>query len=267
MDPHTWTYAPYPEVTVLIEEFDTRTTGTAGTPVLLLHGGTGPGGVTDLARRLADRHHVIVPTHPGWSDTPRPDWFAGIDSLVECYLDLLDSRGHKDVTVIGTSMGGWVASEMAVRDRGRLISKLILIDAIGPKIDGHRIRTPGPGRPPGAPQPRPPAGSGTPRQGPAPASMAALRAYAGESMHDPRLATRLGRLEVPTLVLWGEQDVVVTPDFGRAYAAAIPAARFELVKDADHVPMREQPQAVAGRIRDFLDDAPRACSSPNTRST
>ncbi|WP_306320162.1 MULTISPECIES: alpha/beta fold hydrolase [unclassified Streptomyces] len=247
MHTHTWTYAPYPEVTVPVAEFGT------GTPVLLLHGAAGPDSVGDLARRLADRHHVIVPTHPGWNDTPRPDWFTGIDSLVECYLDLLHEQGHKDVAVIGNSMGGWVASETAVRDRGRLISELVLINAIGPKIEGHQIRTPGSGRPPGPP--RPPADNGAPRQGPTAASMAALKAYAGDNMADPRLRTRLARLALPTLVLWGEQDTVVTPDFGRAYAAAIPAARFELVKDANHVPMREQPQTVADRVRAFLDDS------------
>ncbi|MDT7805728.1 MAG: hypothetical protein QOI78_9161 [Actinomycetota bacterium] len=141
---------------------------------------------------LAATHHVLVPTHPGWEDTPRPGWFTGADNLVEVYLDLLDDLGLEDVTVIGSSFGGWLAAEIAVRDRGRNVSSLVLIDAIGPIIDDHPIRTPDSGAPRPARAPAPgPAPAGPPRPG----NMAALKAYAGEHFGDPKLLTRLARIK------------------------------------------------------------------------
>ena len=68
---------------------------------------------------------MLAPTHPGWAGTPRPDWFTGVDDLAIAYLDLLADRGHTAVTVIGSSFGGWVASEMAIRDRGGQLAGIV----------------------------------------------------------------------------------------------------------------------------------------------
>ena len=79
---------------------------------------------------------------------------------------------------------------------------------------------------------------------------AALAAYAGTSMTDPTLAARLADLEIPTLVLWGESDRIVDPDYGRAYAKAIPMARFELLTGTGHAPQQETPDHVMRAIWD-----------------
>jgi len=71
-------------------------------------------------------------------------------------------------------------------------------------------------------------------------------------MYNPRLKRWLGRIALPTLVLWGASDGVVTPAYGRAYAAHIPGARFELIDRAGHHPEIEQPDALADRILDFV---------------
>src|SRR5260370_16506501 len=84
--------------------------------------------------------HTIVPTPPGWNGTDRPDWFTGIDDLALAYLHYLDDRDLRNVLVIGSSMGGWIGSEMAVRDGAGRITGLILIDAVGIKVDAHPIR-------------------------------------------------------------------------------------------------------------------------------
>jgi pimeloyl-ACP methyl ester carboxylesterase len=76
------------------------------------------------------------------------------------------------------------------------------------------------------------------------ADMATLRVYAGEPyMHDPKLAGRLDRVRVPALAIWGDSDRIVTPEYGRAYAAELPNCRFELIGDAGHLPHIEQPEA------------------------
>jgi pimeloyl-ACP methyl ester carboxylesterase len=71
-------------------------------------------------------------------------------------------------------------------------------------------------------------------------------------MYNPRLRRWLSRIAVPTLVLWGASDRVVTPDYGRAYAASIPGARFELIERAGHYPEIEQPEVFAERVLNFL---------------
>jgi pimeloyl-ACP methyl ester carboxylesterase len=221
--------SPYPDVPIRLTEAG------EGKPVLVLHGGSGPDSVAGLVEHLSASAHVLAPTHPGWDGTPRPDWFTGVDSLVETYHDLLDDRAVRDVSVVGSSFGGWLAAEMAVRDRGGRIGRVVLVDSVGPRIPGHEV---------GVPQGRGP--------GPAQGAAAALRAYAGPDLNDPKLLIRLARVRVPVLVLWGENDVIVPPDFGRAYAEALPDARFELIPGAGHVPMREAPDMTYELIRSFL---------------
>jgi pimeloyl-ACP methyl ester carboxylesterase len=73
-------------------------------------------------------------------------------------------------------------------------------------------------------------------------------------MHDPKLKGRLHRINVPTLVLWGTADRVVGPDYGRAYAAAIPGAQFAIIEGAGHFPHLEQPAAFAKQVESFLEE-------------
>jgi pimeloyl-ACP methyl ester carboxylesterase len=88
----------------------------AGQPILLLHGGAGPQSVAAFADRLATNHHtrVITPTHPGFGGTPRPDSLRTVRGLAAAYLALLDELDLNHVTVVGNSIGGWIAAELAV---------------------------------------------------------------------------------------------------------------------------------------------------------
>jgi pimeloyl-ACP methyl ester carboxylesterase len=71
-------------------------------------------------------------------------------------------------------------------------------------------------------------------------------------MYNPRLPRWLSRIAVPTLVLWGASDGVVTPDYGRGYCGLIPGAKFELIEQAGHHPEIEQPSVFVDRVRAFL---------------
>jgi pimeloyl-ACP methyl ester carboxylesterase len=71
-------------------------------------------------------------------------------------------------------------------------------------------------------------------------------------MHNPKLYRRLGRIKTPTLVLWGESDRVVSPDYGRAYHQAIPGSAFKLIPRAGHYPHRERPDDFVAAVRSFL---------------
>ncbi|MEV5775506.1 alpha/beta hydrolase [Streptomyces antimycoticus] len=244
-----FTIEPYPGLPLRVRDVG------AGRPVLVLHGGGGPASVTDIVDHFAATSRVLAPTHPGWEDTPRPEWFSDVGDLVETYLDLLDDRDLRDVLVVGVSFGGWIAAEMTVRDRARRVGGLVIMGAFGPHVEGHELQFPT--APPGPPGPPPGQGSGAPasapapRRGPSPAALQALMAYAGPTRSDPKLLHRLARVSVPALALWGEQDTVVPPDFGRAYAAAIPGARFELIPGAGHIPTREAPELTFAAIDAF----------------
>lgn len=218
-------------------------------PALVLHGGAGPGSVAPLAAHLVANHRVIAPTHPGWDGTPRPGSLTGVGALASLYLELLARSNLRDVVLVGSSFGGWVASRLALDDADSRVGALVLINAIGPEIPGLAPRIPGPAAP-GAGVSR--SSDGAPTAGPNPATLATLRAYAGPSLTDPGLLPALAAVSIPTLLVWGEHDQVVSPAFGRAYADAFRHARFELISGAGHIPMREAPVAVFTTIDAWL---------------
>jgi pimeloyl-ACP methyl ester carboxylesterase len=86
------------------------------------------------------------------------------------------------------------------------------------------------------------------------ANFQALKVYdQGQGMSDPKLRRRLARVRIPALVVWGESDGVVDPDYGRAYAQSLPNARFELIPEAGHLPQIEQPERLLTLIVEFAD--------------
>ena len=112
----------------------------SGRPVVILHGGAGPTSVSGFADLLADATgtRVIVPTHPGFGGTPRPDALATIDGLAEVYEGLLATLELDDATVIGNSIGGWIAAELALRHPAGL-SRIAIVDGVGIEVQGHPV--------------------------------------------------------------------------------------------------------------------------------
>jgi pimeloyl-ACP methyl ester carboxylesterase len=236
-----------------------------GRPFLVLHGGAGPQSVSAFAQLLADQgdNRVLTPTHPGFGGTPRPDQLDRVAGLAALYGGLLDLVGLEDVTVIGNSVGGWIAAELALLGSPRL-SRIVLLDAVGIAVEGHPVTDVS-----GLPLPEIQALSfhdPTPfRVDPATvpeaqkaimaANGATLALYAGSpAMADPTLLGRLGGVALPTLVLWGESDQIVQPAYGQAYAAAIPRARFEVLPATGHMPQMETPGLVLHTISGWGGD-------------
>ncbi|MGH3266064.1 MAG: alpha/beta fold hydrolase [Trebonia sp.] len=87
------------------------------------------------------------------------------------------------------------------------------------------------------------------------ANLATLRVVAGDPyMHDPKLRGQLGRVQTPALLIWGDSDAIVTPDYGRGYARSFPRAHFELVTGAGHLPQIEQPAVTFALIDAFAQE-------------
>jgi pimeloyl-ACP methyl ester carboxylesterase len=219
-------------------------------PFLLLHGGAGPVSVAGFADLLAARWtaRVLVPTHPGFDGTPRPEDLASVRDLAALYADLLDRLNLWDVTVIGNSIGGWIAAELALLGSPR-VSGAVLVDAVGLDVPEHPVTDisglTGPQlaalsfHEPDRFRPDP--------SGPAP-DLGALRAYTGMSMGDPSLRDRLARIDLPVRVIWGESDGIVSPEYGRVWAEAIPGAVFTLIENAGHLPQLEAPEQLLAAI-------------------
>jgi pimeloyl-ACP methyl ester carboxylesterase len=236
-----------------------------GRPVLLLHGGGGPQSVTAFAQLLTDSHpvRVITPVHPGFGGTPRPDSLTTIGGLADLYASVLDELDLRDVIVVGNSIGGWIAAELALRAAGR-IGALALVDAAGIDVPGHQVADIFPLTPAELAKlsfydPQAfridPASMTTDQQRVQAANRAALAVYAGKSMTDPGLRARLAGLTGPVLVVWGEADQIVDLDYGRAYAAAIPGAQFRVLPGAGHLPQLETPAALAEAVWDLAGAA------------
>jgi pimeloyl-ACP methyl ester carboxylesterase len=214
---------------------------------LLLHGGAGPAAVRSFGALLARRRNarVVMPTHPGFDGTPRPDTVATVRDLATLYARLLEHLDAREVTVVGNSVGGWIAAELALLGSPR-VRDVVLIDAVGAEVDGHPVTDistlappqlvalsfADPGRAAG-PAPRPDLVA---------ANMATLFGYGGRGMTDPTLLPRLAGVTVPAHVIWGSADGIVSPDYGRAYADAIPTATFTLLEDTGHLPQLETPE-------------------------
>ncbi|MEV4274546.1 alpha/beta fold hydrolase [Actinoplanes xinjiangensis] len=234
-----------------------------GHPVLLLHGGGGPLTVTAWADRFAGAGHVQVftPVHPGFGGTPRPAGLDSIGGLAATYAALLDALDLQGVTVVGNSIGGWIAAEMALLHSPR-VGGLVLVDAVGIEVPGHPVTdffslTPAELAERSYHDPRTygvdPAKLPPQVRDAMAGNRVALEAYAGRAMADPSLAGRLSGVRTPTLVVWGEADRIGDPDFGRAFAAAIPGAEFTMLAGAGHLPQIETPDALIGTVWAFAD--------------
>ena len=242
----------------------TYTESGTGQPVLLLHGGAGPFSVAGFATLMsAADYRVIVPVHPGFDGTPRPPELTTIAGLAAVYASLLRGLDLTGVCVIGNSIGGWIAAELALAESAAAdsrVSSVVLADAAGLHIDSTPVPdffaltldqvaelsyfNPDAFRINPAALPAERAAAMT-------ANRAALLEYAGTAMADPGLRDRLTAITIPVLVVWGAADRMIPVEHGRAYAGGIPGARLRVITQAGHLPQLETPNELLAAVREF----------------
>ena len=246
--------------------------------LLLLHGINNISENAPFLGPLAEYGEVVAPSHPGFGKSPGPGDRDTLYDLVHVYRSVLDAIPAARVTVIGFSFGGWIAAELAVGGHPKL-ERLVLVGPFGIKLAGreqrdfpHLFNT--------DPAELNRRAWHDPASRPTGCYGIGWHAAIGEAMSDdemvmlarnwdslclyawrphlynPQLKYWLHRINVPTLVLWGASDRIVTPDYGRAYAGLIPGARFDVIGGAGHHPELEQPAAFVDRVAGFL--GPRA---------
>jgi len=235
----------------------------SGPPLVLLHGMDTVHPQAPFLDLLGRHAEIIAPSSPGFGNSPRPADFDTIYDLVHLYLALLDELPHDKVALLGLSFGGWLAAEVAIASSHR-VSELILVDPVGIKLGGPETRdildvfnvntAAVKWRSWHDQAKAPDFDAMTDEELVIHArNWEALCLYAWHPyMYNPQLKHWLGRIRVPSLVLWGDSDGIVTPDYGRAYAGLIPGARFELIEAAGHHPEIEQPERFVERVAAFL---------------
>ena len=212
---------------------------------------------------LSQRFAVYAPEHPGFGQSNDPPWLDNVGDLAYFYLDFLKTLGLERVHLMGTSLGGWIAAELAVRDTARLAS-LTLICAVGITAGGDTI--PDIFRMPVeenlrrfyADQERAERRVGDMAKVDmrlvAKNQVTVTRLAYRPRFHNPDLGKWLHRIDVPTLLIWGKEDGLVPPQFGEAYRALIPGSKLVVLPAAGHAPFDEQRDAFLAAFYNFIGD-------------
>ncbi|SRR6266508_3971047 len=238
--------------------------GGKGVPLMYLHGTDGLAEWPAMLDTLAEEFDVIAPDHPGFGASEVPGWIDDVSDVAYLYLDVIEKLGLSSLHVVGQSLGGWIALEMAVRSTQRLRS-LTLISSAGihvkgvPKADIFMID----------PEEQARLAYADPKAGEAAAERAAADKYQDQAIlnriasarfgwqprfFNPRLERWLHRVNVPTHVIWGDQDRIIPPAYGEAFHRLIPGSKLTTIPNAGHLPHVERADAVAKAMHTFLQN-------------
>ncbi len=236
--------------------------GGDGPPVLFLHGAGGAGAWLPFMERLAENHRVTVPDHPGYGNSGTPDWLDDLTDLAFFYLDFLEAEGLSDVHLVGGSLGGWIAAEMAIRDSSRLAS-LTLVAAAGIHVDGV---------------PKGDLFLWTPEerihnlfhdQALAEARLAVeptdeeadiglknefttAKLAWSPRFYNPQLRKWIHRITLPTLIVWGDDDRIFPAEYAAAWHELIPGSKVAVIPDCGHLPHVEKADAFLDNFNRFI---------------
>lgn len=238
--------------------------GGEGPPLVFLHGG-GFAPRAPFFDMLGKKFSVTAPVHPGFGTSSLPFWMDSIDDFVHVQLAVLDKLDLRDVTLVGASLGGWVAADLCTKNTSR-VARLVLVSPVGVKVgprdkldipdifnmnqsDIDKLMYANPAK------------FGFKADG---MSDETLKIIARNRetmatvawdpwMHNPKLKHRLFRIDRPTLMLRGAADGVVGADYAAAYAKLIPGCVLETMPDAGHSPQIETPEAFVSRVIKFAN--------------
>ena len=250
-------------------EIELRRQG-SGPPLVYLHSAVGEGEGLALLDELAPNFDVIAPMFPGYGASEGIERIDDMEDVAFHLLDVWEALGLDAPAVVGNSLGGWMAAELAVR-YPRRVGALVLVNPVGLYIEGAPIKDVF-GRTPAelaedffADREHPMAqmmrmlsemrGSDMPFEVVRPLyqTMSSTARLAWDPyMHDPKLAARLGRITAPTLVVRGVQDTLVPAAHAEAYASAVPDARLVEVEGTAHLLALERPDELVRLVRHFL---------------
>ena len=240
--------------------------GGTGEPLLILHDELGHPGWLRFHEALAQQHTLYIPLHPGFGKSERLDWIMNMRDIAGWYLDALDELGLGPVDAIGFSLGGWLAAEMATMCPAPF-KRLVLVGAMGIRPPSGEIYDMflevakefmrasyfNPANTPEFQKVCP--DTPTPEQVETweLAREEACRLGWRPYMHYPSLPHLLRRLrKLPTLVVWGRQDVIVPLSVAEVYHASIPGSQLVILDDCGHHPEIERSDEFVRHVQAFL---------------
>ena len=240
--------------------------GGSGDALLVLHDEMGRTEPLRYAADLAQNFSLQMPALPGFGNTDRIEWIMSVRDLASWYLRVLDEMGLERVNVLGFSLGGWLAAEMASQSPSTF-NKMALVAPTGIKPDSGEIfdmflvvareyleegfldtnATPEYATAyPAEPSPELEELWEVAREE---AARLTWRPY----MYHAALPYLLGRLKnLPTLLVWGENDAIIPASTGQQYQKAIQGSRLEIIANCGHHPELEQTGKFVGLIKDFF---------------
>jgi pimeloyl-ACP methyl ester carboxylesterase len=250
---------------VELELFESGNSGHAP-PILFLHGGGGFDPRQPFVAPLSAKRRIVVPSHPGFGKSSLPDWLDSVDDIAHIYLELMDRLELGVVDLVGCSVGGWIAAEMATKSPERF-RRLVFVGPAGvkvgspdkldipdvfaiPEAEMQKLLYHDPGRMK--------ADTAKMSDDELAAMFRARETLALLTwepwMHNPKLRRRLHRIVAPTLFMRGESDGLVSQAYLEAYAGLLPDSHTLTIKAAGHVPHLEQPAAFVAATLEFLGE-------------
>ena len=236
--------------------------GGAGEPLLFLHGAGGIPGWIPAFQSLSDSFDVLAPDHPRFGLSDEPEWLDDMNDLAMFYLDFMDTLDLDGVHLVGQSLGGWLALEIAVRNCTRLKS-LTLVGSAGIRIKGKPI-------------------TDIFMMDPADLTRAlfvdqtfadnilgmepteemldvALRNRVSTArlgwqprLFNPSLRKWLHRITVPTHVVWGDSDQIIDPAYAAEFGKVISGAEVTVIEQAGHLPHVEKAGPFVEAVSGFI---------------
>ena len=236
-----------------------------GLPILFLHGAQGFAPTHPYVALLSARHRLIAPSHPGFGQSSLPDWIDAPDDIAYIHMELLDRLNLDQVDVIGCSLGGWIACELATKSP-KLVRRLVLVGPVGvktgpidrldipdifalPQSKLERLLFHDPDRMRMDPSRLTDEQLATQMRNRETLALLVWEPY----MHNPKLPHRLQRITAPTLFVRGAADGLVSAPYMDSYARLLPNARTATIDAAGHAPHAEQPEAFARTVLAFLE--------------
>jgi pimeloyl-ACP methyl ester carboxylesterase len=225
--------------------------GGSGRPLVFLAGASGEPAVLPFMEKLATRFDVLVPDHPGYGRSDEPEWLESIHDVAYFYLDFLARLQLKDVLLVGASMGGWMAMELAVRNTSRLHALVLVAPAgvrspdaepadiflLSPEDTVQRLFHDQ---------------SFAQKRLASPMTAEAVdlalknrhttaRLAWEPRLHDPHLPKWLHRIDVPVSLIWGAQDRILPAAMSKELGRLLPKAELHLIENCGHRPQEEKP--------------------------
>lgn len=235
----------------------------AGAPLLYLHGSSSLPGWLPFLSQLAQRYDVIAPDHPGFGQSDIPEWFDNVHDLAYFYLDFLRALDLRGIHLVGHSLGGWIACEIAVRQTARLRT-LTLVSSAGIRLQGTRKADPF------LMSPETMIRSlyhdqrvaderlaQTPTEGQTETMFKDRYSFARAAwqprLYDPHLAKWLHRIDRPTLIVWGDDDRVIPTPYAAEFARLISGAKTAIIAECGHLPMVERADRFTEIVHTFIE--------------